>query len=209
MAAMEFFDVIRTRRSVRQFLPRDVPDDVLAEILEAGRLAPAGPDTQSLFFGIVRDESTKQELAKAAGGQDWVAGAPVVIAHCAKLSTDPAVLPDDDFGLQVNRLRFGASLIAYLNEYADRRAMRVLLENSVPLIPGEHVFLAAVNRGLSACWVGHLDTERASQILHLPDDMVCLFLMPVGYPAATPEGKPVRSHEECVFHDAWEGTPPR
>lgn len=203
---MDFTDVIGARRSIRHFEPREVPDDVLAEMLEAGRLAPAGGNAQSFFFGVIRDETTKRELAKAAGGQEWVATAPVVIAHCARLGADLATLPDDHFAAQVNRLRFGESLVAYLNEYPDRRAMRVFWENSVPLIPGEHVFLAAVNRGLSACWVGHLDTRRASEILHLPDDMVCLFLMPVGYAAATPEEKLVRSYEECVFHETWDGS---
>lgn len=200
---MEFCEVVRTRRSVREFLPREVPDDVLAEILDAGRLAPAGENAQNFFFGIVRDEETKKDLAKASGGQDWVAGAPVVIALCARLSADLASLSDEDLTLKVSRLRFGEQLIAYLNEYHDRRAMRVLFDNSAVMMPGEHVFLAAVNRGLRACWVGHLDIQRASNILRLPEDMVCLFLLPVGYPAQEPDEKRVRSLSECVFYESW------
>jgi nitroreductase len=200
---VEFLDVVRTRRSARQFLPRDVPDEVVNELLDAGRLAPTPGNAQGFYFGVVRDPSTKQELAKAAAGQDWVAGAPVVIAHCARLGPDPATLPKDNFSVQVNRLRFGDELIDYLNAYPDRRAMQVHNANGIPTTAGEHVFLAAVNRGLSACWVGHLDTRSASRILRLPDDMVCLFLMPIGYAAGPPGEKPVRSLAECTFHDAW------
>lgn len=203
MAAMDFPEVIRTRRSCRRFLPRDIPDDVLADILDAGRLAPAPGNGQNFFFGVVRDESTRRELAKAAGGQEWVAGAPVVIALCVKFGPDLASVPDDSPGLEVNRLRFGADLVSYLNAYPDRRAVQVFSENAVPMIPGEHISLAAVNHGLSTCWVGFLDTERASQILRLPDDVVCLFLMSMGYAAATPEEKLVRPLDECVFYEAW------
>jgi nitroreductase len=200
---MEFLDVVRSRRSTRQFLPRDVPDDVVNELLDAGRLAPTPGNAQGFYFGVVRDPSTKRELAKAAGGQDWVASAPVVIALCARLSADLAAVASDNASLELNRLRFGDDLIGYLNAHPDRRAMRVLCDNAIPMIAGEHVFLAAVNRGLSACWIGHLDTRSASGILRLPDDMVCLFLMPIGYPADAPGEKRLRSLSECVFQEAW------
>jgi nitroreductase len=38
---MEFFDVVRTRRSVRSFKPDLVPDEVLSKVFEAVRIAPA------------------------------------------------------------------------------------------------------------------------------------------------------------------------
>lgn len=202
---MDVLAAIRARRSVRRFLPRPVPDDVLADILDAGRLAPAGGGGQNFFFGVVRDDATKQALAAAAGGQHWVAGAPVVIAYCARLGPDLATLDEENTAREVNQARFGADLVAYLNAYPDRLAMRVFWENSTPLIPGEHVFLAAVHHGLRACWIGHLDTREASRILGLPDDMVCLFLMPVGYPDEEPMPRQTRSLEQCVFYDRWDG----
>lgn len=199
---MEFLDVVRTRRSSRRFLPRPVPDEVLTEILDAGRLAPTAGNQQRFFFGVVRGETTKQELA-AAANQEWVATAPVLIAHCVRLCADPATVPADDFGLRVNRHRFGDNLINYLNAYPDRRAMRIFWDNATPHLPGQQVFLAAVNRGLAACWVGYLDIRRASEILHLPDDMACLYLMPIGYAAEPPGDKSLRSIEDCVFYESW------
>lgn len=200
---VEFLDTVKARRSVRRFLPRDVPDDVVAELLEAGRLAPSAGNAQPFTFGVIKDGSTKAELAKAAGGQEWVATAPVVIAHCARLGADLADLPDDDIRKIIDTERFGGEIISYLNAYPDRRAVRVLLSNGAVMMPGEHVYLAAVSRGLSACWVGHLDTRAASQILGLPDDMACLFLMPIGYAAEEPPPRRTRTVEECVFYDRW------
>jgi nitroreductase len=200
---MEFMQTVRLRRSVRRFTSRPVPDEVLAEILEAGRLAPSSGGSSSTYFGVVRDEATKHALAAVSGGQDWIADAPVVIALCSRLSPDPADRAPDDFFVTVNTDRFGADLLAYLNAYPDRKAMRVFFDNGFPVIPGAHVALAAVDQGLAGCWIGHLDTAAASRILNLPDDVVCLFLMPIGYPGETPADKSLRPLDECVFNERW------
>ncbi|MEC9487962.1 MAG: nitroreductase family protein, partial [Halanaerobium sp.] len=62
---------------------------------------------------------------------------------------------------------------------------------------------AAVNYGLSACWIGHLDIEKASKILNLPDDMACHFLMPLGYPAEEPGSLARKPFSEIVFCEQW------
>lgn len=183
-----------------------MPDEVMREILDAGRLAPTSGNEQNFCFGVVRDGSVKRELAQAAG-QEWIASAPVVIAHCVRL-VDLATLPADDLTIRVNRARFGQELLNYLNNYPDRRTMNVLWRNCDSFLPGEHVLLAAVDHGLAGCWIGYLDIQRASEILRLPEDMVCLYLMPLGYPAVSPEEKSTRPIEECVFYDRWDRDPP-
>ena len=89
---MEFGEVVRRRRSIRRFQDRPVPEDVLTEILEAGRLAPSGGNRQGFHFGVVTDEQLRKDLAAAAAGQDWVGTAPVVIAYCVRLSPDLATV---------------------------------------------------------------------------------------------------------------------
>ena len=200
---MEFMETVYARRSVRRFASRPVPEAALADILEAARHAPAPGGVNSCYFGIIQRESTRRALAAVSGGQDWVATAPVVLALCSKLGADPALRPADDLGLTVNVDRFGQPLIDYLNAYPDRKAIRVYWDNANPLIPGEHAALAAASHGLGACFIGHLDTARASEILGLPDDMVCLFLLPIGYPDETPADKVLRPMAECVFTDHW------
>lgn len=203
---MEFMDVVRARRSVRRFTAKPVPDEVLADILDAARHAPSSGGVNSSYFGVVTDESTRLALAAAAGDQDWIATAPVVIALCSRLSPDPVTRAKDDFFFQLNATRFGVGIIDYLNAYPDRQAMRVFSDNAFPMIPGEHVALAATNHGLAGCWIGHLDTAKASRILGLPDDVVCLFLMPIGYADETPATKTLRPIADCVFRDRWDPT---
>jgi nitroreductase len=55
---------------------------VLGRILEAVRLAPSGANRQPWRFVVVRDAKTRQKLAEACNGQQFVAQAPVVIAGC-------------------------------------------------------------------------------------------------------------------------------
>lgn len=88
---MDVYEAIRTRKSVRAFLQRDVPEEALSRMLEAARLAPSATNRQEWRFVVVRDPATRQQLAHAANGQRFVGRAPVVIVCCAE--TDGYVMP--------------------------------------------------------------------------------------------------------------------
>lgn len=201
---MEFMNVVYQRRSSRGFLPNPIPEEILAQILEAGRLAPSPGNGQNYIFGVVRDPVQKEALARAAGNQMWIVSAPIILALCAELEEEMTDLPEDDFGFIVNQLRFGEEFIAYMNHCPDRRAARKFWVNAAPLLPGEHMLLAATNFGLTGCWVGYLDTDRASELLRLPEHMVCLFLLPLGYVKEPPKAIVRKFLEEVVFYDQWE-----
>jgi len=200
---MDFNEVIHKRRSSRRFSPEPIPEEIINELIESARLAPSGGNAQNWVFGIIKDNTTKERLAKNAGNQEWIATAPVIIACCAKLEGDLKAVPNDDFGLLVNKTRFGEDFVTYLNDYPDRKTVNTFWNNAVPLIPGEHIFLAAVNRGLNACWVGYLDIIKAGEILALPEDIVCLFLMPIGYTNEKPKEIKRKNKDKILFHEKW------
>ncbi len=79
---MELMQVIRARRSIRSYLDRPVEEEKLLAVLEAGRLAPSARNMQDWRFIVVSDPATRQRLAEAAKGQQFVAQAPLVIAAC-------------------------------------------------------------------------------------------------------------------------------
>jgi nitroreductase len=81
---MEFYEVIRTRHSVRRFSDRPVEAEVLQRVLEAARLAPSARNAQEWRFVVVRDPLRRAALKEAAQGQSFVGEAPVVIAACAE-----------------------------------------------------------------------------------------------------------------------------
>jgi coenzyme F420-0:L-glutamate ligase/coenzyme F420-1:gamma-L-glutamate ligase len=63
-------DVVRGRRSVRRYLPKEVSEELVNEVLEAGRWAPSPHGRQPWRFAVITQERTKERLA-AAMGEEW------------------------------------------------------------------------------------------------------------------------------------------
>ena len=200
---MDFEEVVLKRRSVRKFKDIPISEEVIDKMLLMAQAAPSAGNGQNHLFGIIRDGKTKHDLAKAAGNQMWIAGAPVVIACCARMDEDFNQLPEDDFGLQVDRLRWGKSFLEYLTNYPNWNDVAAVFANATPLIPAEHMLLTAVSYGVSGCFVGWLDIAKASRILNLPPDIRCLFLLPVGYSDETPGDKEIKTIAEISFYDSF------
>jgi nitroreductase len=200
---LELIEAIKKRRSVRKFLDKEIPESIIQEMINAARLSPSGGNGQNWIFGVITDKTQKEKLAEAAGRQYWIKNANVIIAGCSKVDWDIAKLPEDDFGKIVNYLRFGKDFIDYVCKFPDRKACMTLFENASPLIPMEHMFLTAVSHGLSACFIGFLDIKKANVILELPENLTCLFLLPVGYPDEIPEEKETKSIEEISFRNKY------
>ena len=148
---MDIYQAIRTRKSVRSFLNKDIEEDKLQRILEAVRLAPSAKNTQEWRFVVVRDRQKREQLARAADNQTFVGEAPVVIACCAE---------------------------------TDKRVMRCGLE-CYPIdvaIAIDHLTLAAAAEGLGTCWIGAFESERVKQILGIPQEIIVVELLILGYP---------------------------
>ncbi len=60
---MSLVDVILSRRSIRRYEERGVPEDILKKILEAGRQAPSASNRQPWHFIIVTGDGIKEELS--------------------------------------------------------------------------------------------------------------------------------------------------
>ena len=60
---MDVLSVIKKRRSVRNYKPDKIPDEIMEKLLEAVRLAPSGGNRQPYRFIIVQDKDTKSKLA--------------------------------------------------------------------------------------------------------------------------------------------------
>ena len=63
MEPVQIIDIIKSRRSVREFMDRPVEDDLIANILDAGRWAPSGLNNQPWRFVVVRDREIAGSLA--------------------------------------------------------------------------------------------------------------------------------------------------
>lgn len=102
---------ISSRKSVRSYSDQPISDEVLNEILEAGRLAPSWVNVQPWKFIVIKDEKTKELLFKAAGGQKQILGAQVVIGCVADLEA----WEKKNFAAVLEKSGLGKYADAYLN----------------------------------------------------------------------------------------------
>ena len=77
---MDVLEAIRDRRSIRRYHKKDVPEEKLMQVLEAGRWAPSAHNSQPRKFIVVRNEKVRRELAQIATYGSFLAEAPVAIA---------------------------------------------------------------------------------------------------------------------------------
>jgi len=81
---MDVYEAITSRKSVRAFKSKDVPENIISRLLEAARLAPSASNRQEWRFIVVRDPETRAQLSKAALDQKFISKAPVVLVCCAE-----------------------------------------------------------------------------------------------------------------------------
>jgi nitroreductase len=81
---MDVHDAIRVRKSVRAFLDRPIPEETLARVLEAARLAPSARNGQEWRFVVVRDKAVREKIAVEAARQPFIGTSPVLLAGCAQ-----------------------------------------------------------------------------------------------------------------------------
>lgn len=150
---MEFYEVIRTRRSIRSYEPRPVPEEVLTRALEAARVAPSGSNRQPWKFILVRDEEMKRRLIPLCGYQDFIAEAPILFVAC---------------GRNIHYNRGG-----YMGD------LSMLVDVTIAV---SQLTLAARAEGLGTCWIGSFDNEAIKELLGIPEDVNVVALTPLGYP---------------------------
>ena len=110
---MEFYDVLKRRRSVRKFVPSEITDDVLLRIVDAGRIAPSGCNLQNREFIVIRDRETLTALHEKI--QPDMANAAAAIA----LVMDPKSTDWGEFWREDAAAATESMLLAIANEGYD------------------------------------------------------------------------------------------
>jgi nitroreductase len=171
--------LMRSRRSIRRFLPDPVEKEKIMVCLEAARIAPSAENAQPSRFLIVDDPELKSELAREAFSgiysmTKFAAQAPVLVVVLARL---------DILVHKVGRRLQGTQF--FLVDIG---------------IAGEHFVLRAEEMGLSTCWIGWFNVRRTRKLLRIPRKykIVCLFA--VGYAASRPPAETKRKPLEEI---AW------
>jgi FMN reductase [NAD(P)H] len=76
----ETIRLLQAHHSSRSYKTDPIPDGVLEAIIEAAHRAPTSTNSQEVSLVVVRNEKSRARIAEIAGGQPWIAQAPVFIA---------------------------------------------------------------------------------------------------------------------------------
>lgn len=173
---MAYSALALSRYSCRDYQERPVEDEKLAQIIEAGRLAPSACNNHPTRVIVCDTPTLKVKAAKAAhhfAKNGSVFGAPLVLLVCAKQRD------------------------AWTRKYDSMNAAQI-----DSTIVTDQMMMQAVDLGLQTCWVCHFDPRIAIDEFDLPGDAYPIHMLTVGYAAdtiAAPEKRAERTIDKADF----------
>ncbi|EDL65313.1 nitroreductase family protein [Bacillus sp. SG-1] len=184
---MELNDVIHGHRSIREYEDREVSQELLDQILNAGIRASSSGNMQSYSIIVTRDKEIKGKLYDAHMEQSMVVDAPVLLTFCA------------DF----NRMR----------KWLDLKEAPVHFDNFMSFMIGaidatlasQNCALAAENAGLGICYMGSTlaNCDRIGELLNLPPNVVPVVGYSLGYPAENPAPRDRLPKQGLVHYEQY------
>jgi nitroreductase len=189
-------ELLKTRFSVRHFQERPIPDDVLQDILEAGRLSPSGGNEQAWVFGVITDPALIVQAAEIARRQTWIAQAPLLIVLCT------TGVDDSRGGRDIQRDRFPEHAAA-ISAMDQELYWALNQEEHQTKIAGAHMAIAALEHGVGSCWVSRFEVKRMAELLHLPKGVIPSEILVLGYPGQERTPKPKKALDEVVFYNTF------
>ena len=169
---MDVLEAIHTRRSIREYQDKDVSEDLVKEIIAAAMSAPSAGNARPWQFVVLTDRDLLSQVPQIHPHAAMAASAPVSILVCGDLSRE--LYPG--------------------NWIADCSAAT------------QNLLLAAHGSGLGAVWTGIYPdqdrVERFRDLLGLPEQVVPLALIPMGYPLQQPSRQD-RYEEDKIHHNHW------
>ena len=165
--------LLQRRRSIRQYRPDPIPDEMVDQILQAGQWAPSASHRQPWAFIVVRDPKIREQVAAHAAYYfiRWahVEQAPLLIVMCG---------------------------------HCKSSVYRQFLHEDIGLAGGQ-MMLQARALGLGTCWIGGLDRKALAGILKVPDEWEIVGLLTVGFPDEEPRAPRRKPLADIVHYDVF------
>jgi nitroreductase len=165
--------LLQGRRSIREYHPDLVPDEMVNQILQAGQWAPSASHRQPWAFIVVRDPGIREQVAADA------AYSVVRWAHVGK-----------------------APLLIVMCGHRKSPVYRQFLHEDIGLAGGQ-MMLQAKALGLGTCWIGGLDRKAMTGTLKVPDEWEIVGLLTVGFPAEEPRAPRRKPLADMVHYDVF------
>jgi len=167
---------IKERRSIRRYQDKEIPDELLYEVLESMRWAPSWANTQPWEVVVIKNRTLKESIQSMVNPRNpsslALVNAPVLLVICGQLKKSGY----------------------YNDEYPTKFGDWFMHDLGLAT---QNLCLTAHNAGLGTVIVGLFDHEKVGELIKLPDDHEVLTLLPLGYPDQDP--KPPKRKEQTEY----------
>ncbi len=202
MCKVEPYDIllelVKKRRTVRQFKPDPVPDECITRIIEVARWAPSGFHTQPWEFVVVREKECRDKIVAALERH----GPP--IKNPQQTDSPRASFRDAPvfiIALCDWRAKMGLPDRAQEN---DTQVASIFCSSMASTFLYMH--LAAASMGLASQWysatAGQEAERKIKEIIGIPEPLKIYDMMVVGYAAQPPLSKEVRDTASMTHYDS-------
>lgn len=171
---MNTIDLLRSHRSIRKFTEQPVDDDLAESIINAGLSAATSSNLQGTTVIRVRNPNTRAAIAELAGGQTYVETAGAFFVWCADL----------------HRSAVACEMAG--GEFHGGMTEHFIIATTDCAIAAQNAVVAAESVGLGICYIGGIrnDPAQMTELLDLPEQVVPLFGLCIGWPDQDPALKP-------------------
>jgi nitroreductase len=172
----DFFDVVYRQRACRDFATDDVPDDLLAQVLDASTFAPSAENKQPWEFVVVKDENARTRIAELTK-QVWQGGA----RDYEEKHLDARILADVDKGTAEGFAR--APVVVVVCGNAENAFESTLPSSVYPATQNLLLAATAIGLGSALTTLATAMAKELTEALALPQHVKPMAVVFLGWPA--------------------------
>ncbi len=194
-------DSLYFRHACKRFDPeRQIPEEELRFILEAGRLAPSSFGMEPWRFIVIRDPKLKEKLRPACWNQPQITDCSDLVVIAGQIA---AVADPDYYGAMFRRRGLSEEMTqAYIERYENYIGKLHSLIGWVAkqcYIAADHMMIYASLIGIDSCPIEGFEPRKIDKILGLERKKErTTLLLPLGYRLQEPPEKKRRPFDEVV-----------
>lgn len=188
----ETIERILAHRSVRDFEDRALTQEQVETLVRCAQAAATSSFMQAYSIIGVTDSEKRQELARLAFNQQFMVESGHLFIFCADLNRHEVAAEMEGIGVEEQE--------GFETSIASTEKFMVAVIDAA--LAAQNTALAAESMGLGICYVGGLrnDLERVGELLDIPEKVIPLFGMAIGYPKRVNAQKP-RLPLEHIYHE--------
>ena len=172
----DFADFLRLRRSIRFYQDREVPVEILREMIDDACHAPSSSNGQPWRFILINNREMIERISDECKKN--------LLRHIEKDPASPSTKYEAALRNARYNIFYNAPSLVYIVGPADIGSVHVDCA-----LAASYFMFSAVDRGLGTCWIGlgrHVEDPEILHLVGVPDDCVIVAPIIVGFPKKIP-----------------------